>query len=97
VTTLADIKRLDAEAAEAMRAASERPSKERAVELAGTEVDLRVQANNLLKANPIRVEHPIFGAGLLNGLFAFGEGAVVLFDDADTVETVQLDLLVEGV
>jgi hypothetical protein len=101
VTSLADIKRLASEAAQCMRAAREAPSHEDAVVNAAKAVNLRAEADDLLRDNPIRVEHPIFGAGLLQGLNESGQ-AMVLFDGDGhsgtwSAETADLDLLEEGV
>ena len=101
MTTLADIKRLASEAAQSMSAARESPSHEDAVVKAALAVNLRAEADDLLRDSPIRVEHPIFGAGLLQGLNESGQ-AMVLFDgDGNngvwSAETADLDLLEEGV
>lgn len=101
MTTLADIKRLASQAAHSMSAARESPSHEDAIVNAAKAVNLRAEADELLRDDPIRVEHPIFGAGLLQGLNESG-WALVLFDgDGDSgawsAETADLDLLEEGV
>jgi hypothetical protein len=96
MTTLAGIKHLASQAAQCMSAARESPSHEDAIVNAAKAVNLRAEVSDLLREHNLRVEHPLFGVGLLQGLGDSG-CALVLFDDADTAETVQLDLLVEGV
>lgn len=92
MTTLHNIKAIAANAARAMTTAREEPDAGKATEHARAAVNLRAHACDLLADNPLRVEHPIFGVGLLQAVTEGGL-ASVLFDDGDTAETVQLDLL----
>lgn len=101
MTSLADIKRLASQAAQSMSAARESPSHEDAVVNAAKAVNLRAEADDLLRDSPVRVEHLIFGAGLLQGLNESGQAMVLFDDDGDSgagfPETADLDLLEEGV